>query len=226
MLDDRPLIGAQFRQLADEYDQGHIHPLKSLDVDERAGTLVIAAFRRGYLSDLPGLGELVDWVENPPPEPAGMKCYMIPCAANLWMELLGNNKISVENLGSGNLKIVDDRFCGGIMPGEFPDLLRGPKIDAASDSILRKQRAAVCRWLAAKIENSPQDLAEARNCWVYYEALRGTTWKAIRDGVAGNTKWEPFETDNGVKDAARRYAEKHRLSPIPERRSGRRRNTK
>lgn len=227
MLDDRPLIASQFCQLAEEYDRRKTHPLESCNTDDRAGKLVIAAFHRGYLADIHALGALVDWVENPPPQPPNAQCTLHPCPSNLFVELCGNHQLLGQKQPDGTWKIVADRTHGGILPAEFPDLLPGHKVGAQTEEISQnRQRAVICRWLAAMAEHSPQDSFEARDSWIYYEAKRGTTWPAIRQGVMENAEWEQLDSSNGAKDAARRYAEKHGLPLIPTRPSGRPKNTK
>lgn len=71
------------------------------------------------------------------------------------------------------------------------------------------------------------DAPPSRDAWVYGEAMAGKPWKEIRSRLRSiSAEWEPIETDNGVKDVARRYAEKNSL-PVPEsRRPGRPKNTK
>ena len=161
MLDDRPLLAARFRQLADQYEK-IANPLEQscTAIDENAGKLTIAAFHRGYLSDVPSLGDLVEWVENPPsPFPLDPQAELPPCASNLFRELCGNHIIPGKKQPEGYWRIHSDRTHGGIMPSVFPDILPGLKYCVPGEDIeRRKQRALVCRWLATKIESSLQKL--------------------------------------------------------------------
>ena len=74
---------------------------------------------------------------------------------------------------------------------------------------------------------TPVSLMDARNRFIYEEEVRLTTRPAIREAVNSHPEWEPLEKDNGVKDAARRYATKFNLPAPPMRRRSRPpRNTK
>ena len=60
----------------------------------------------------------------------------------------------------------------------------------------------------------PVTAADARDRFCYDEWCKGTVWREIREAVAEHPEWEPFFTDNGVKDAAKHYARKNKL-PMP-----------
>lgn len=63
---------------------------------------------------------------------------------------------------------------------------------------------------------------EARNRWIYAEAMKGTAWKAILRGLTKKpSTWEPIITIPGVKAAVERHAEKHKLPMPAVRRAGR-----
>jgi len=64
------------------------------------------------------------------------------------------------------------------------------------------------------------------NRFIYEEATRGTPWGSIMRAVKKHKEWEPIETENGIKDAANRYAERLGLEPPPTRQPGRQRNAK
>ncbi len=68
----------------------------------------------------------------------------------------------------------------------------------------------------------PETAADKRNAWIYAECRKGTPYCEIR--LKLKTKpvaWERIESDQGIKDAGRRYAEKNNLPPPPSRQSGR-----
>ena len=135
---------ARFRQLADQYEK-IANPLEQscTAIDENAGKLTIAAFHRGYLSDVPSLGDLVEWVENPPsPFPLDPQAKSAPCASNLFRELCGNHIIPGKKQPEGYWRIHSDRTHGGIMPSVFPDILPGLKYCVPGEDIeRRKQRS-------------------------------------------------------------------------------------
>ncbi len=64
--------------------------------------------------------------------------------------------------------------------------------------------------------------ADKRNKWLYEQCCKGTPYVEIRLKLKKKpASWERLDTDQGVKDAARRYAEKNNL-PLPaSRKSGR-----
>lgn len=64
-------------------------------------------------------------------------------------------------------------------------------------------------------------LLEKRDKWIYYEALnqkRRMTWQEMLDHVNGQPGWPKLKNIQGVRDAAKRYAKRNGLPPIPLRR--------
>jgi hypothetical protein len=153
-MDDRPLIAEQFRQLASEYE-AVTHPMVEYGLDDRAGKLTIAAFHRGYLADVPGLASWIEWVEKPPEHPSDGRCWLVPCASNLFGQLCGNHLLDGQKQADGTWKIISDKSHGGILPSIYPDLLPGHRVGAQPEAVGRdKQRAVICRWLAAEVERT------------------------------------------------------------------------
>lgn len=63
---------------------------------------------------------------------------------------------------------------------------------------------------------------EARDKYIYEECCRGTTYKAIIARIKTTPDWEKILGHTGIKAAAVRYAERHKLPKPPSRKSGRR----
>lgn len=147
-MDARPLIAAQFRQIAAEYLND-----PSYDTEDRAGKLLLAAYDRHYLPTIPGLDELVELAKSKPEPPAPGKCVFVPCPANVWIRFCGQDRIEVFNHGD-RVAYASDRTSGGIMPGEFPDVL--PGVPLRHEEGANRQKAAVCEWLAAAVESTPK----------------------------------------------------------------------
>jgi hypothetical protein len=78
-----------------------------------------------------------------------------------------------------------------------------------------------------KMEPPPPVILDPRGQFAYQEAVKGTAWKTIKAQINNRPEWETLETDNGVKDLAKRYAAKNHLPGPTSRRAGRRpKNTK
>jgi hypothetical protein len=50
---------------------------------------------------------------------------------------------------------------------------------------------------------------EERDRFCYEQKCAGMSWKGIRQAVNGRPDWEPIDTDQGLSQAAKRYAERH-----------------
>jgi len=50
---------------------------------------------------------------------------------------------------------------------------------------------------------------EERDQYCYEQKRAGKTWREIQRVVNGTPRWEPLESEQGVSQAARRYAERH-----------------
>jgi hypothetical protein len=56
---------------------------------------------------------------------------------------------------------------------------------------------------------------EARDEWIYRQAMKGVAWKTIKARLADKPKWEPIQTIPGIRKAAKRYAGTHVDLPAP-----------
>ena len=64
---------------------------------------------------------------------------------------------------------------------------------------------------------------EQRDKWIYGECMKGTVYQTIAIRLKKKPKkWPRIESNNGIKMAAARYAERHSLDAPPARQSGRR----
>jgi hypothetical protein len=107
---------------------------------------------------------------------------------------LGNSKAPPQKLNPANSPII--------------------KVVDAIERILRRLPVA-----AGSIRD---DATEERNEWIYAECCKRTPYKAIIRMLSQKpASWDRITTFNGIKAAARRYAEAHRKPPPPMRRSGR-----
>jgi hypothetical protein len=99
--------------------------------------------------------------------------------------------------------------------------------DLTTDDSPKKALPAVCSLapVEARVETKtptfPPQSADARNQFIYKEALKATPWRKIREAVNQNHEWERLDCDNGAKDAARRFARRYNLPEPPTRRPGR-----
>ena len=63
---------------------------------------------------------------------------------------------------------------------------------------------------------------EKRDKWIYDQACKPTTpWQTILNRLAKIKSWRGIETIQGLRAAVNRYVQKHGVTPIPERKSGR-----
>jgi hypothetical protein len=170
MLNERSLIAQKFRSLAKSFERfaekgltptsRGVDPAelrRYVDIKEEAGNLIVTAFRRGYLPELPGLAELVDWLETPPPAQGNAIC--VPCGANVFISFCGNHTIPVLNTGRGVVVQAGVKTCGGVLPSAFPEILPGveaAKLQAGYPEwqANEEHHAMVCNWLADGVEAS------------------------------------------------------------------------
>ena len=74
---------------------------------------------------------------------------------------------------------------------------------------------AALRALAESVATSGNGKAKKRNpndprdAYIYREMKAGTTHAAIRTHVNNHEGWEPLHTEQGISQAAKRYAERH-----------------
>lgn len=62
---------------------------------------------------------------------------------------------------------------------------------------------------------------EDRDAWIYAKVTAGIPYKEILSELRKRSDWEPLETIEGVRRAARRHAERHGLKRPPSRHPGR-----
>lgn len=227
MLDERHVFVLRFRELAaqfinkeyaengvvDENGKPVATELPKQAVLNEAGKLIIAAYNRGFLA-LPGLGALVDWVQNPPPHPEGAQASLCPCPSNLYREVCGFNWWPVNLLADGKAEVSGDAF-GGIVPKMLADspALHRPTLAQSinrQNATLRMQFGLVCKLLADEIERTSGP--DARDCWIYEQWQIGRTWEWILTNLP---EWcpdrEQITNTEGIRQAAKRYAAKHGL---------------
>lgn len=68
-----------------------------------------------------------------------------------------------------------------------------------------------------KVERSKE--TEARDKWIYELCVQGVPLWTIKTKLDGRTTWDPIESEQGIDQAARRYAKRHKLPAPPPRRS-------
>ncbi len=82
-----------------------------------------------------------------------------------------------------------------------------------------KATGKTCSTAAPIATQSPK---EQRDKWIYGECMKGTPYKTIAIRLNKKPKkWSRIESVNGIKMAAKRYAERHSLPMPPARQSGR-----
>lgn len=97
-------------------------------------------------------------------------------------------------------------------------------IDVTDWPQIERWHAAALAALEMHVQAAPQVALpnEARDKWLYKQAVQGTAWKGIVHALARRTDWEPIGTIPGLRLAAARYQKAHpNLPPIPRRQSGR-----
>jgi hypothetical protein len=68
---------------------------------------------------------------------------------------------------------------------------------------------------------NPQTPGQIRDMFIYEQCIAGVAYASIRRAVnegARQEGWDRLDTDNGVREAARRYADRHKLQRPPKRR--------
>ena len=65
------------------------------------------------------------------------------------------------------------------------------------------------------------EVTEARDKLTYEESMKGTTYGSIVRMLKQHPEWDSVDSEQGVKDIARRYAERHGLKKVPRRHGGR-----
>lgn len=81
--------------------------------------------------------------------------------------------------------------------------------------------------LSAADATAPETTADKRNAWLYGECCKGIPYFEIRQRLKKKPKnWERIESDQGIKKAAERYAERFGLPMPASRKPGRPRKRK
>jgi hypothetical protein len=104
---------------------------------------------------------------------------------------------------------------------------RRPPLPESWDWLERLEQAQAA--LTAAIDGTKfirDDATEARDRFIYDEWCKGTATKVIMAGVNRMPGWGHIENRQGIRPAAKRYAERHDLPPPPARKPGRPRSPK
>lgn len=133
------LLSDQLRSVALRL-AGELHPLERFAQQEQAGRLIAAAHKAGFLDGLPGVAKLVAEF-TPPAGDSGNGYY-----ANMLYVLCGNFVVGPD---------------GSVVPGVVDQLAASmPAADPLApwnDRVLDDQQAAVCKWLAERVDGFVQN---------------------------------------------------------------------
>lgn len=93
----------------------------AIQSDAEAGVLLVDCARRGWLPMVPGLEELLAWLDDRSSgQDHGRAVALVRCPANVFSELVGGARAEVRNDG-GKLTLTSDPK-GGLLPEMFPSL--------------------------------------------------------------------------------------------------------
>lgn len=119
----------------------------------------------------------------------------------------------------------------GMLPDGRTGLIRKPMTDREIDDCIWIALDTYDRVLHATLAMASEEQVEAltanndRDKWLYEQCCKLVTYSTIRNRLekksGGKTKWEPIDSDQGVRQAANRYAKSNHLPPIPSRQPGR-----
>ncbi len=228
---DKNFYASKLRSLADEFDRfanevANGRKLREADnvaysyTIDKAGKVVIDATKAGYLTGIGGLVELVAWADGKADLPGIVKTFK-RCPSNVFNEICGRNRVTVANTDDG-IKVISGRRGGLAESDNEPHYQRAAnatdddeRADFQRQDGINQHRhqSHVCRWLAAKIEQSDEkpvyvgflterELAGKHN--INLESLRSklrTHRNATMFQSVSKRDWREAETD-GQKNVA------------------------
>jgi hypothetical protein len=122
---------------------------------------------------------------------------------------------------------LEDRYPVGRLMLQLHDLLQAQLARAvrrptpSGEGQPTNDRAAVGPSRPQEGANRPKVMREAkqeeRNKWIYDECFKGTPYKEIVAKLLPQQEWRKIRSIQGIRHAAKKYAERHGLSPIPSR---------
>lgn len=174
--------------------------------------------------------DIIEEATCPPPPVTGEACESQICAlahgANIWVEewIASNEQDCGQTLAEESVKMkITGDAVRGVANSQF---FSGPKTDhtlLGGMGAIARHYALVLKLLSDKVKGT--DPTDARNCWVYEQAMVGRPWKWIARNIPD---WcpdgEQITSVMGAKGAAARYAKGHGLPPVPKRKPGRPKN--
>ncbi|BBO31946.1 hypothetical protein [Lacipirellula parvula] len=105
----------------------------------------------------------------------------------------------LENVGAQSLNLAGDEQAGRV--ARLVRIIRGPLV-----------------------KDSPTC---TRDAWIYEQAMKSIPWKTILSGlkrIGDERGWDEIESQNGIKSAANRYADKNNFPRPPSRTPGRKKS--
>jgi hypothetical protein len=88
---------------------------------EEAGVLLVDCARRGWLGMIPGLDELIAWLDGEDSDQDHKRvASLVRSPHNVFIEVVGGNTIDAKNTGDELVLVSDPK--GGLLPAVFPAL--------------------------------------------------------------------------------------------------------
>ncbi len=194
-MNDKPLIAAKFRSLADRFRGYAGRELPEAEVAyvgllHEAGELLIVVCHKGYLPDIQGMKEAVAAVEAPLSKTR-------PCVmpGTLFRRFCGTNHALWSHPLYGDSIQKGAKIEGGLLPAHAPDVLLGSLVNSAESR--EHYHAMVCDWVADSL--TEPDAADSKaSCWYHLpdEPRPGRFCFGPLEGNAGNLN----ENVSGKKD--------------------------
>jgi hypothetical protein len=112
------------------------------------------------------------------------------------------NKLAADANGESRQRLAEKKVSG-VGPNDYDTLVIQIEKEAA---VLRRNQSQVTKHNA----NDPRD------SYIYHALAQGNTLHEIKNEVNTHHEWELIETEQGISQAAKRYAKRHGLTwPIP-----------
>ncbi|WP_422928367.1 hypothetical protein [Singulisphaera sp. PoT] len=112
---------------------------------------------------------------------------------------------------------------------EFSKCRSHPGLNSTVEQVLRVQE--LHRRLSLSPSEEPEkrvdaevfrdEETESRDKYIYENCCNGTAYQKIINAVKRQSGWQSIDSVQGIRDAAKRYAERHNLAPPPPRQKGR-----
>lgn len=203
----------EFRAMAEQFDAcadgfgkraySRAAAVSEIQLQDEAGILLIDCARRGWLHMIPGLEEILRWLDGKdsvvsPPRAA----TLVRSPGNVFGELVGGNRVKVMNV-AGNCEVIGDPE-GGLLPALYPALFPPERYFRAAAGAVGEEVGDFHR-----LEAVSRYKRKAKACHILADLLSSvrTAPKVEPSGQVGGSQ--------EMEERPKKQGDRHSLQPSP-----------